>query len=60
MAKARTGQLQPQKRLDADQDEHDGLLRLRRIAEPAHGLIEIFGYSEGVIEAGEYSNRCFK
>lgn len=54
----RSPDLQPQKRLDADQDEHDGLLRLRRIAEPAHGLVEIVGYSEGVIEAGKYANRA--
>ena len=31
---------------------------MRRIAEPAHGLIEIIGYGEGVVEAGEYANRA--
>ena len=31
---------------------------MRRIAEPAHGLVEIIGYGEGVVEAGEYANRA--
>lgn len=36
----------------------DGLLRLHRIAEPAHGPVKIIGDGEGGVEAGEYANRA--